>query len=396
MRNALTASVSLLALGALAACGSEDKADAKAGGAAQVNVTMTSGGNGDQCAYDTTEVPAGPVTFHVKNQSATGITEFEVLDGERIIGEKENVVTGLPEVTLTLTLGGGEYTLYCPAAATEKTQLKVTGQAAKATGSTAELLQKGAAEYGTYVSGQLDDMVVAVKALQTAVEAGDLGKARQAYADARPFYEKVETDIEGFMLPGGDPSDPSSSLDYLIDMRQSSLDPKLGWSGFHAVERDLFGARRITAKTEKYAADLTKNVTTLAGVAKGLTYKPEDLANGAAGLLEEVQSNKISGEEEAFSHTDLADFADNVEGARQAFEALRPGLTKLDASLVATIDHRFAAVDKLLKGYEDDSQIGGYRLWTEALRKKDAPRVSQPVQALADALGGIAEKVATA
>lgn len=397
-RNALAAAVTTLSVVSLAACGSKGAASTTtSNGATQVSVTMVAGSNGDDCQYDATTVPAGPVTFTIKNQSATGITEFEVLDGERIIGEKENVITGLPAAKLTLTLGGGDYTLYCPAGATEKTDLKVTGEAAASpTGSTAQLLQQGADEYGEYVVTQLDGMVVAVKNLERAVGSGNLVAAQKAYAEARPFYEKVESDIEGFVLPGGEATDPHSSLDYLIDMRQSSLDPKVGWSGFHAIERDLFGSQEITAGTKKYAADLTTNVGILAGVAKKLTYKPEDLANGAAGLLEEVQSNKISGEEEAFSHTDLADFADNIEGAQQAFEALRPGLTELDAGLVDTIDKRFAAVDALLKGYEDPTQIGGYRLWTPALRNKDASKVSQPVQALADALSGLAEKVATA
>jgi iron uptake system component EfeO len=398
-RNALAVPVSALALLTLAACGDNSTAadPAKGSGAAQVGVSMVSGANGDDCKIDTTSVPAGPVTFTIKNESATGITEFEVLDGERIIGEKENVITGLPEVKLTLTLGGGDYTLYCPAAATEKTTLTVTGKAsAAATGGPAQLLQEGADEYGKYVVTQLDGMIVAVQALQRAVESGDVAAAQKAYGEARPFYEKVESDIEGFVLPGGSPTDNSTNLDYLIDMRQSSLDPAVGWSGFHAIERDVFGAHRITAQTKKYAADLTKNVTTLAGIAKKLTYKPEDLANGAAGLLEEVQANKISGEEESFSHIDLADFADNVEGAQQAFEALRPGLTELDAALVATIDKRFTAVEKLLKGYEDPHQVGGYVLWTPQLRKKDAAHVSQTVQALADALSGLAEKVATA
>lgn len=398
-RNALTVSVSALALLTLAACGDGGTATdtAKSGGAAQVGVTMVAGAGGDDCKFDTTSVPAGPVTFTIKNESATGITEFEILDGERIVGEKENVITGLPQVELTLTLGGGDYTLYCPAAVTEKTALKVTGQATSTpTGTAAQLLQKGADEYGQYVVTQLDGMIVAVKALQKAVASGDVHAAQRAYGEARPFYEKVESDIEGFVLPGGSPTDNKSNLDYLIDMRQSSLDPAVGWSGFHAIERDLFASKRITAATKKYAADLTSNVTTLAGIAKKLTYKPEDLANGAAGLLEEVQANKISGEEESFSHIDLADFADNVEGAQQAFEALRPGLTELDPALVQTIAKRFAAVDKLLKGYEDPSQIGGYVLWTPQLRKKDAAHVSQTVQALADALSGLAEKVATA
>jgi iron uptake system component EfeO len=239
-------------------------------------------------------------------------------------------------------------------------------------------------------------MVVGVQALSDAVASGDLEAAQQAYAEARPFYEKVESDIEGFLLPGADPTENSGNLDYLIDMRASSLDPAVGWSGFHAVERDLFGRKRITAQTRTYAADLVTDVTSLADVADGLAFKAEDLANGAAGLLEEVQSGKISGEEEQFSHLDILDFAGNVEGARQAFEALRPGLEAIDPDRVRTISDRFDDVDALLERYEDPDALGGYRPYTAALRASDAPQMSRRVQALAEALSGLAEKVATA
>ena len=51
---------------------------------------------------------------------------------------------------------------------------------------------------------------------------------------------------------------------------------------------------------------------------------PEDLANGASELLDEVAKSKISGEEETYSHVDLVDFQANVDGGRQAFELLEP------------------------------------------------------------------------
>ena len=81
-----------------------------------------------------------------------------------------------------------------------------------------------------------------------------------------------------------------------------------------------------------------------------LEYRPEDLANGAAGLIEEVQSGKITGEEEQFSHLDLVDFAGNVEGAQQAYASLRPGLEQIDADLVKTLDGQFVSVQATLDG----------------------------------------------
>lgn len=407
----VTSALTLAGLGlALAACGggsstaqgttpgaSSSGSTTSAGGASHVSITLASAGSGDECTADTTSVPAGPVTFTVTNQSAAGITELELLNGEKIMGEKENLAPGLPAASFTLTLGGGTYTIYCPGASSEKTPLTVTGQAiASPAGSAAQLLQKGADQYASYVTTQVDGMVTAVATLRKDVDSGDLTAAQRAYGDARPFYEKIESDVEGFVVPGGDPTNNADNLDYLIDMRASNLDPKVGWSGFHAIERDLFASRRITAQTKRYAAGLTKNVAELAKQSKTLTYKPEDLANGAAGLLEEVQTNKISGEEEKYSHTDLVDFASNVEGAQQAFLNLKPGLAEIDADLTRTIAQRFDAVNAMLDTYRDPAAVGGYRPYTAEVRAADANTLSQTVQSLQDALAHLAEKVATA
>jgi iron uptake system component EfeO len=365
-------------------------------GASQVKVTMT-GDNGDTCAIDHTRAKAGPVTFTVENTSSTAITEFELLSAGRIIGEKENLAPGLGAVKLTLTLDGGSYHVYCPGADVETQKFTVTGASSDAGASTTSgLLKQGTDGYGTYVAGVLDDMVTAVDALNTAVQAGNVAEAKKDYALARPFYEKVESDVDGFVLPGHSATDNAGNLDYLVDMRASNLDPAVGWHGFHAIERDLWQTGAISAQTKKYASELSANVKTLAKLAGGLEYKPEDLANGAAGLLEEVQAGKITGEEEAYSHTDLIDVASNLEGARQAFEYLRPAMTKIDPSLTQQVETQFTNVSKVIDGYRDASIPGGYKYWTAQLKQTDAAKISLAVQALQEPLSKIAEKVATA
>jgi iron uptake system component EfeO len=272
----------------------------------------------------------------------------------------------------------------------------VTGKAtASPTGSVTALLKKGTDGYGVYVAGVLSDMTTAVGVLQTAVDSGDVAAAQRAYALARPFYEKVESDVDGFLLPGTAPTDNAGNLDYLIDMRASNLDPAVGWHGFHAIERDLW-TTGITDDTRAQAAELVSNVGKLAQLAKGLKYKPEDLANGAADLLDEVQSGKITGEEEAYSHLDITDFAANVEGAQQAFAYLQPGLKKIDSGLTAQVAAQFGKVETALDAYRDPSVAGGYRLYDDATKTADAAKLSQIVQSLQTPLSKIAEKVATA
>ncbi|WP_308465396.1 iron uptake system protein EfeO [Rathayibacter soli] len=394
----LVTAAALAVTGSLAGCSTDGaSADAPAkSGIAQVSITLASDGSNDTCALSATSAPAGPVTFTVKNESSTAITEVELLSQQRIIGEKENLAPGLKPVSFTLTLGGGTYQVQCPGAQKETQTFTVTGKAATPTGSVQSILKQGTDGYATYVTGVVTAMVTAVHNLTAAVDSGNLAEAQNAYALARPFYERIESDVAGFTLPGFAATDNAGNLDYLIDMRASNLDDAVGWHGFHAVERDLFQNKAITPSAVALAAELQRNVLKLQTLAKKLAYKPEDLANGAAGLLEEVQSSKIKGEEEQFSHIDLVDFAANVEGAQQAFAFLKPGMKKIDANLTARISKQFEAVNTMLEGYRDPSALGGYVSYTAQLRSTDANKLSQAVQALQDPLSTIAEKVATA
>lgn len=72
-------------------------------------------------------------------------------------------------------------------------------------------------------------------------------------------------------------------------------------------------AKRLAADTEQ----LERRVA-------DLTYPPDQLGNGAKELMDEVATGKVTGEEEAWSHTDLYDFQAYLTGARVAFDALAP------------------------------------------------------------------------
>jgi iron uptake system component EfeO len=363
-------------------------------GVSQVKITLT-GDNGGACTLDHAAAVAGPITFAVTNKTATGITEIELQSNNRILGEKENLAPGLPTVTFTLTLGGGTYQIYCPGAKQELQDFTVIGQAAATpTGGAAEVLASGTKGYANYVTGVVDGMVTAVTRLRADIDAGSITKAKAEYPLAHSFYERIESDVNGFVLPGFKATDNAGNLDYLIDMRASNLDQKVGWHGFHAIERDLFQNGQITDETKTQAAELQKNVGVLDKLVKSLDYKPEDLANGAADLLEEIQSTKLTGEEEAFSHYDLSDFAGNVEGAQQAFAFLEPGVEKIDPDLAKRVRSQFANAIQLLDTYRDPSVPGGFKLYT-ALKASDGARLSKSIQALQEPLSKIAEKVAT-
>lgn len=399
-RALTTAGLATVAALALTGCAAQTTAAPSSNGSSQVAVTLTSADGRETCTLDQSEVPAGPVTFTIKNVDAPSISEVELLANQKIIGEKENLAPGLDPVSFTSTLDGGTYKIYCPGGDDEYRDFTVTGEAAAApSGSTQDILKQGVSSYASYVSTQLGQLADGVHALDARVQAGDVEGAKAAYAAARPSYERTESAVEGFLLPGAnaEDGDNTKNLDYLIDMREDNLDDAAGWHGFHAIERDLWENGSITEQTKQTSTELVSNVGVLTtDVLPSLEFKPEDLANGAAGLLEEVATGKITGEEESYSHLDLVDFSANVEGAQQAYAALRDGLQQIDGDLVTRIDSEFQSVQQTLDSYRDSGSLGGFLPYTEQLRASDSAKLTRAIQPLHDDLASLAEKVATA
>jgi plastocyanin len=77
-------------------------------------------------AFDpsTLTVVAGAVTFHVKNVGSQ-THEFEILRGEQVVDEVEDLVPGL-EKDLTVTLEAGDYTYVCRLPGHEESGMKGT------------------------------------------------------------------------------------------------------------------------------------------------------------------------------------------------------------------------------------------------------------------------------
>ena len=91
-----------------AACGTEPSSHSPAvgsaggAGSAVVTVTLTNAG----CTPDRGSVPAGPVTFRIVNDGGDAVSEVELTQDGRILGEKENLAPGLSGgFTLELTEG---------------------------------------------------------------------------------------------------------------------------------------------------------------------------------------------------------------------------------------------------------------------------------------------------
>ena len=154
-------------------------------------MTLANDGGKDGCPLDTSSVPAGPVTFKVTNASAPGITEMELLKDQRIVGEKENLAPGLDPVSFTVTLDGGPYKVYCPGAASEYVDPhRDRPGRATPTGTVQTSCATAPRTTRRTSSTRSTSSTPGVKALDAAMQSGNVEQAKAAYAKARPFYER--------------------------------------------------------------------------------------------------------------------------------------------------------------------------------------------------------------
>ncbi|MGV9671735.1 iron uptake system protein EfeO [Gordonia sp. NPDC003504] len=381
---------SVVALAGVAACSSSD--DDSSSEAKTVTVEMTN----DGCTVTPDKVEAGPITFEIKNTNAAAVSEVELLQDGKILAERENIAPGMAATSFSHKLDGGTYEIYCPGATTEKTTFTVTGQAAQASGTVADQLNAAAAEYKQYVITQVNSLVTATEALNTAVQAGDVNAAKDAYIKARPYYERIEPIAGTFCANGAADcsTDNAVNLDVAIDARPDAVGPGDTWEGFHVIEKQLWEAGNLDGMAPVSQTLLT-NVKDLQRLVNEPSFevKPADIINGAGDLLDEVSTTKLTGEEEAYSHIDFVDMQANIEGSQQAFAIVKPALNQIDPQLTTTIQQAFDKVDDLVDSFRDPNAPGGFKPFdqvTEEQKREMAAAIIAVKDPLAQAGGKIA------
>lgn len=335
----VAATAALLAALSLTSCQAKESSGAgsdKGGAAKEVTVTASD----TACELSATEGATGANTFVITN-NGNKVTEFYVYgEGERVMGEVENISPGLNRKLIVQLTEPGTYQTACkPGMVGDgiRGDYKVTGDSVQI--DTEGKFKEAADSYKRYVNSQTDALIPATQTFVDAVKKGDVEAAKAQFPIARTYYERIEPVAESF------PND----LDPRIDLREADLEPGQKWTGFHALEKQLW-VTGLQPDANALADQLMADVKELdAGVkAPDWTIDSTQIAGGAQGLLDEVASSKITGEEDIFSHTDLWDFNANVQGSRTAVSSVRPILDERNPDLGKRVDQRFAEVEALL------------------------------------------------
>ena len=186
------------------------------------------------CEPTAIEVPSGVVVFEVTNAGGD-IGEFEILSGDRVVDEVENIVPGFV-VNMVTRLDGGSYETVCYTLVSPRGTLEVVGGTAPSAPPSdvvdAAVLSAARDDYKAWVDERATALTQDVGAFVAAIVAGDLDAARALYAPSRVAWEEIEPIAELY-----------ADLDVAIDAREEDFaagvdDPE--FTGFHRIERILW------------------------------------------------------------------------------------------------------------------------------------------------------------
>src|SRR5581483_8429643 len=188
-------------------------------------------------------------------------------------------------------------------------KLTVTGSGGGIDPKVTAALAPVADSYKTYAVTEVQSLLGGTQQFVNAIKAGNAQQAKDLYSATRVHYERIEPIAELF-----------PDLDAAIDARADDFegkeaDPK--WTGWHRLEAGLWGygstPPAAIASLVPTAQQLLTDTQSLVTKVEALTIDPSVVANGAAGLIEEASKTKVSGEEERYSHTDIATLVAKVE-----------------------------------------------------------------------------------
>jgi iron uptake system component EfeO len=261
----------------------------------------------------------------------------------------------------------------------------VTGKATGASWQSVPQLASAVSGYSTYITQNTSQLVTSSQAFCQAINAGNMAQAKVLYPQARVYYERIEPVAEVW-----------GTLDTSIDGRwENPVTVASQFTGFHKLEQLLWEDNTLKGAPQ-LCADLVKNEQQLLTLVKSAQYNPLEMASGSTDLLNEAAANKISGEEERYSNTDLPVFKANVDGAMEVVSLLTPYLQQKDPSLVTSINQRNAAVTKVLAtlkaspGYDDTGYVE-YSTVLDAQRKQ----LSTTVNALSEDISKLSLQVSS-
>lgn len=306
----------------------------------RVDATMTVTTAG--CSPNALSVAGGSRTFEIVNEADRPI-EWEILDGVLVVAERENIAPGYRQ-TLTVQLRPGTYQMACGLLSNPRGTLTVSASdeaSAAAAAVTTRRFLGPLSEYRVATIMGAGKAVKAAEALRDAIAAGDIDAARTAWKAARLTYRQIEplasrlSDLENRI-------DPVSTY-----LAAREADP--AFTGYHRIEYGLFDQNSMS-DLQPVADQLVGDLGTLQSRLKDLAIDPDLLMTAPAALARLLADTQVPNGEDAYAHSDVAEFAASAAALRQLVVLFDPLLKDVAPDLQAKLDADLGAIDTTLAG----------------------------------------------
>ena len=294
-------------------------------------------------------LPAGRQSFRIHNAAQTRPLEWEILDGVMVVAERENIAPGF-SADLAVRLMPGEYQITCGLLSSPRGTLTVTAtdqSLAEQKQPPVRAMIGPLSEYTVRMMRDAGRLQKTLAKLCAAIEAGDLAKARELYAEARGQWRRIQPVAGRF-------SDLSQRLDpsprYLAGGED---DP--AFTGFHRLEGVLWGTAPEDAATAD--ATVTAMVVDAALVSarmKDFAPAPADIAEQSAQFAAHLADAVIPEGDNAHSGQDGAELAAALAGLQASAGLLEPFLSTGHPDLQAGLGQSFAALSQRIAALPAD------------------------------------------
>ncbi|OBU30782.1 EfeM/EfeO family lipoprotein [Photobacterium kishitanii] len=225
---------------------------------------------------------------------------------------------------------------------------------------TPEKYKQVTATYMDYVSENIENMICQLNNVKSSLKVNNIASAQVAYVRAHQYYEMVRPIVR--LFGHTDRVINSRSDDFLDGVKDYRF------KGFHLVEYLLFNQKN-TQVALAAVDELLMNSNDLARRVKAEDIDIAKLIQSSADFIEMVLETKISGKENRYSLSDLADIAANVKGSLYIVDEVKPFIPK---DSLTPILHNYSEIMVILDGYKlNDNE---YKLYN-SLSSKDKTKL---------------------
>lgn len=198
--------------------------------------------------------------------------------------------------------------------------------------------------YMQQIVQQLQQLNQLIGLIVQETQSGNLAAARQNYVLAHQSYERIRPVVA--LFGNVNQTINSHASDYL----QGINDPR--FVGFHRLEYDLF-VLKDQAQSHNDALNLQYEIQDLHKRVALETIDIAKMIQASADFMEMILNTKLSGQENQFSQSDIADIAANTAGSAQIIQSLTPFIPP---DRLKPMQDGFRQIEQILQKYPLSAQ----------------------------------------